>query len=123
MCGICGVASPDSRCVPLSPERLCAMTIAMTHRGPDEGGHLLDAGIALGMRRLSIIDIAGSHQPLANEDGTVSVVFNGEIFNYRELRRELDANGHRLATAGDTEVIVHLYEESGVDFVSRLRGM
>jgi len=99
------------------------MTEVMTHRGPDEDGHLRSEGIAMGMRRLSIIDLAGSHQPVGNEDGTVSTVFNGEIFNFLEIRRELAARGHRLSSKGDTETIVHLYEDHGIDFVQRLRGM
>jgi asparagine synthase (glutamine-hydrolysing) len=85
------------------------MTEAIVHRGPDEDGHYIAPGIAIGMRRLSIIDLASSHQPLANERGDIRTVFNGEIFNFRELRRELETRGHRLATAGDTETIVHLY--------------
>jgi len=99
------------------------MTDAIAHRGPDEDGHRTAPGIALGMRRLSIIDLAGSHQPLGNEDGTVWTVFNGEIFNFRELRADLIARGHRFATEGDTETIVHLYEEHGRDFARHLRGM
>jgi asparagine synthase (glutamine-hydrolysing) len=99
------------------------MTRAILHRGPDEDGHHVAPGIAMGMRRLSIIDLASSHQPLANERGEVWTVFNGEIFNFPELRRELQSRGHRLATAGDTETIVHLYEEHGADFPKRLRGM
>jgi asparagine synthase (glutamine-hydrolysing) len=123
MCGICGVASADPRSIPIDAEALHAMTVAMTHRGPDESGHLLEPGVALGMRRLSIIDLASSHQPLANEDGTVTTVFNGEIFNFPELRNAMVRNGHRLATSGDTETIVHLYEDHGNGFVERLRGM
>jgi len=99
------------------------MTGVMEHRGPDEDGHHIAHGIALGMRRLSVIDLASSHQPLSNEVGEVWTVFNGEIFNFLELRRELQAKGHRQATAGDTETIVHLYEEHGTEFPKRLRGM
>src|SRR4051794_22167160 len=99
------------------------MTTVITHRGPDEDGLHCAAGVALGMRRLSIIDLAGSSQPIANEDGSVCTVFNGEIFNYAELRRDLQARGHRLATEGDTETLVHLYEDHGPAFVERLRGM
>ena len=99
------------------------MTQAIVHRGPDEDGHHIAPGIAMGMRRLSVIDLASSHQPLSNERGDVWTVFNGEIFNFPELRRELQGRGHRLATAGDTETIVHLYEEHGIDFPTRLRGM
>jgi asparagine synthase (glutamine-hydrolysing) len=99
------------------------MTDVIIHRGPDEDGHRVAPGIAMGMRRLSIIDLASSHQPVANETKDVWTVFNGEIFNFRELRRDLTARGHRLATGGDTETIVHLYEEYGAAFPTHLRGM
>jgi asparagine synthase (glutamine-hydrolysing) len=99
------------------------MTDAIVHRGPDEDGLWVDAGVALGMRRLSIIDVANSHQPVATEDGEIRAVFNGEIYNFAALRSDLAARGHRLATQGDSETIVHLYEEYGLDFVKRLRGM
>ena len=102
---------------------LKAMTDVIVHRGPDEDGSHIAPGIAMGMRRLSVIDLSDSHQPLSNERGDVWTVFNGEIFNFPELRRELQAKGHRLRTAGDTETIVHLYEEHGADFPTRLRGM
>src|SRR3954468_9633497 len=102
---------------------LRAMTDAIVHRGPDEEGRHGEPGVSLGMRRLSIIDLPGSSPPLANEDGTVWTVFNGEIYNYRELRRDLERAGHRFSTEGDTETIVHLYEEHGLGFVRRLRGM
>jgi len=102
---------------------LVAMTAAILHRGPDEGGHHLASGVALGMRRLSIIGLAGSHQPIANEAGSVSAVFNGEIYNFPVLRSALVRRGHRLSTAGDTETIVHLYEDHGIDFPRHLRGM
>jgi asparagine synthase (glutamine-hydrolysing) len=123
MCGICGLAGRATDRAPLDRTVLRAMTEAIVHRGPDEDGHHLAAGVAMGMRRLSIIDLASSHQPLANERGDVWTVCNGEIFNFPELRRELQARGHRLATAGDTETIVHLYEEHGTEFPKRLRGM
>jgi asparagine synthase (glutamine-hydrolysing) len=93
------------------------------HRGPDDQGTWVDDGVALGMRRLSIIDLAGGHQPIANEDGSVLVVFNGEIYNYRELRHDLRQRGHHFSTECDTEVIVHAYEEYGVDCATHLRGM
>jgi asparagine synthase (glutamine-hydrolysing) len=121
MCGIAGILSFDGG--PVAPERIGAMTDAMVHRGPDDEGFFRRPGVALGMRRLSIIDVAGGHQPVANEDGTVWVVLNGEIYNYRELARRLAAAGHRFATASDTEVLVHLYEEHGADLVDHLRGM
>ena len=123
MCGIAGIGAADPRRTPLEPEALRAMTAAIEHRGPDEDGHLLEPGVALGMRRLSVIDPAGSPQPVASEDGEVSAVFNGEIYNFRELREELRGRGHSFATRGDGETIVHLYEELGPGFVERLRGM
>jgi len=123
MCGIAGIGSADPRQAPLDPEALRAMTAAIEHRGPDEDGHFLEPGVALGMRRLSVIDPAGSPQPVASEDGKVTAVFNGEIYNFRELREELRGRGHRFATDGDGETIVHLYEELGPRFVERLRGM
>src|SRR5690606_36176973 len=93
------------------------------HRGPDDDG-VRDCGdVVIGMRKLSIIDLEGGHQPIGNEDGSVWVVMNGEIYNFRELRRSLEAQGHRFATRSDTEVLVHLYEEHGEDFVTRLEGM
>ena len=96
---------------------------SLIHRGPDEGGVHTEPGVGLGMRRLSIIDLESGHQPLANEDGSVWVVFNGEIYNYRELTADLVSRGHRFATASDTETVVHLYEEYGADCVRHLRGM
>jgi asparagine synthase (glutamine-hydrolysing) len=123
MCGICGIAASDPRARPVDISTLAAMTSAIEHRGPDEAGHGIHAGVALGMRRLSIIDVAGSHQPVVTEDGQVTAVFNGELFNFPELREELLAKGHKLATSGDSETIVHLYEEYGPDFVRKLRGM
>jgi asparagine synthase (glutamine-hydrolysing) len=107
----------------IEPRIVKAMADAIRHRGPDDEG-LYDGGQAvLGHRRLSIIDLAGGHQPIANEDGTAWIVFNGEIYNFQELRGELVARGHRFQTHSDTEVIVHLYEEYGADCVTRLRGM
>ena len=120
MCGIAGFVLREG--VP-EPAVARAMCDQIRHRGPDDEGFYLDAQCALGMRRLSIIDLQTGHQPIASEDGAVWVVFNGEIYNYRELRRELAARGHRFATAADTEVLVHLYEEEGVEGISRLRGM
>lgn len=123
MCGICGLAGRATDVPPLDPLTLRSMTEAIVHRGPDEDGHHLAPGIAMGMRRLSIIDLASSHQPIANERGDVWTVFNGEIYNFPALRDQLRSSGHRLGTAGDTETIVHLYEEHGTDFPKRLRGM
>jgi len=93
------------------------------HRGPDDEGVFVDEGVALGMRRLSIIDLSTGHQPIHNEDGTVWIVFNGEIYNFRELRTELEAAGHRFYTSTDTEAIVHAYEQWGTKAIARLRGM
>src|SRR5882762_5378291 len=109
MCGICGKFYFDGQSV--DRHELEAMRDSMIHRGPDGSGVFLDGPVGLGHRRLSIIDLEGGGQPLSNEDGTVTVVFNGEIYNFGELRRELEARGHTLATRSDTEVIVHLYEE------------
>ena len=100
--------------------RMCA---ALEHRGPDSRGVHLEPGVGLGIQRLRIIDLATGDQPIFNEDGTVAVVLNGEIYNFKELRRELEAEGHRFRTHGDTETIVHLYERDGLGFVQRLRGM
>ena len=122
MCGICGVAYLDSKCG-TDYSTLHKMTDAMYHRGPDDEGLYTSDGIALGMRRLSIIDIQGGAQPIRNEDGRIQVVSNGEIYNFRDLRRELLAKGHSFYTQSDTEVIVHLYEELGEDCVQHLRGM
>lgn len=122
MCGIAGFAGVELPAEEAS-RRLHAMCNALVHRGPDAAGTFLADGIAMGMRRLSIIDVAGGSQPIFNEDGTVSVVFNGEIYNHHALRRELERAGHRFATRSDTEVLVHLYEEHGTEMVRRLHGM
>jgi asparagine synthase (glutamine-hydrolysing) len=122
MCGICGVYQYGSG-EPVSEHLLYEMLHIIRHRGPDDDGVYLDKNLALGMRRLSIIDLASGKQPICNEDGSVVVVFNGEIYNYRELTEELRQRGHTFATASDTEVIVHLYEEFGEDCVHKLRGM
>lgn len=129
MCGIAGAVwwKPEQR---IDRAILQRMTDAIKHRGPDAEGHWLteqtadhQPGVAFGHRRLSIIDVAGSAQPLSNEDGAIQIIFNGEIYNYRELRADLLSAGHRFRTDGDTEVIVHLYEQHGLDFVQHLRGM
>jgi asparagine synthase (glutamine-hydrolysing) len=122
MCGIVGIINLD-RNQPADERTARAMAAAIVHRGPDDEGFYFKNNVALGMRRLSIIDLVTGHQPIGNEDGSVQVVFNGEIYNFRELREELIARGHRLSTHSDTEVIVHLYEEYGDDLVSRLNGM
>jgi asparagine synthase (glutamine-hydrolysing) len=122
MCGICGLVSLDGAS---SPDRaaLGAMSETMVHRGPDSDGAIVDGPVGLAVRRLSIIDLEGGDQPIANEDRSVQVVQNGEIYNYRELRAELERRGHRFSTRSDTEVLVHLYEEQGPRFVDGLRGM
>jgi asparagine synthase (glutamine-hydrolysing) len=120
VCGICGIA--DARGA-VEREQLAAMSAKLVHRGPDSEGSFVEDGVGIAARRLSIIDLAGGDQPLANEDATLHVVQNGEIYNFRELARELERQGHRLATRCDTEVIVHLYEQHGLDFARRLRGM
>jgi asparagine synthase (glutamine-hydrolysing) len=125
VCGICGVAfasrSADAE------SRVRAMTVAMRHRGPDEDGFLAGdvraPGLALGMRRLSIIDLAGGHQPVWNESKDVAVIFNGELYNYRDLRERLTLCGHRFTTQSDTEILVHAWEEWGEDALPELRGM
>src|SRR5687768_15577569 len=122
MCGICGkvYADPSRRIQDVEIE---SMRDTMVARGPDAGGLKIDRYAGLGHRRLSIIDLEASVQPMSNEDGTVWIVFNGEIYNFAELRQELLSRGHRFRTAGDTEVIIHAYEEFGEDCVTRLRGM
>lgn len=122
MCGIAGfVGHPEG--AGAAEARLRAMCNAIEHRGPDDAGYFVQPGVALGMRRLSIIDVAGGHQPLGNEDGSLQLVFNGEIYNFRELQARLRAGGHSLATNSDTETIVHLYEDRGDALVDDLRGM
>ena len=121
MCGIAGIVRWDGQ--PASSASVQSMCDVIRHRGPDDEGLYAVGPAAIGMRRLSIIDLDTGHQPISNEDGTVWVVFNGEIYNFKELRRDLEQRGHRLRTTGDTETIVHLYEEYGPDLVDRLRGM
>jgi len=122
MCGFAGVFEFQGR-EPIPRDRLRRMTETIVHRGPDDEGFHVGPGIGLGFRRLSIIDLAGGHQPLSNEDGTVWVMLNGEIYNFPELRDELEARGHRFATRSDTEIIAHLYEDRGEACFARLRGM
>ncbi len=111
---------PDGAVSAAAIHRMCE---TLVHRGPDDEGIFAKGGVGLGMRRLSIIDVAGGHQPVFNEDKTVAIVFNGEIYNFLELRPELERRGHRFSTHSDTEVIVHLYEEYGAECVHKLRGM
>lgn len=122
MCGICGLikASPDNI---VSPELITAMCRSITHRGPDDEGIYTDKNVGLGARRLSIIDVVGGHQPLTNEDGTIWIAYNGEVYNFPGLRQELQGRGHIFKTRTDTETLLHSYEEWGEKFVSRLRGM
>src|ERR1043166_2435098 len=122
MCGIAGVVSadPGGRIEEHIVRHMCD---AIVHRGPDDEGILARQNTGLGMRRLSIIDLAGGHQPIFNEDRSAWIVFNGEIYNFPELRPELEARGHRFSTHTDTETIVHLYEDLGADCVQKLRGM
>lgn len=118
MCGLVGLVGPG-----VATDRLSDMRDVLTHRGPDDSGVYEGDGVALGFRRLSIIDVCTGHQPLSNEDRTVWVVLNGEIYNFRELRRDLESRGHRFATLSDTECLVHGYEEFGESVFSRLNGM
>jgi asparagine synthase (glutamine-hydrolysing) len=120
MCGICGLVVREGRA---DRARLEAMAATLAHRGPDSDGFHLDGAVGLAARRLSIIDLDGGDQPISNEDATIHVVQNGEIYNYRELTGELVRAGHRFSTRSDTEVIVHAYEEWGMGFAARLRGM
>lgn len=122
MCGICGIAS-ISTSQPIDRDILLKMTQAMKHRGPDEQGIYSDEHVGLGSRRLSIIDLVGGRQPITNEDESLWIVFNGEIYNYRELRIYLQKRGHTFRTCTDTEVILHLYEEYSIDCVQHLNGI
>jgi asparagine synthase (glutamine-hydrolysing) len=124
MCGICGVIQVEGRPRPvIPPDVLDRMTDAMTHRGPNDRGTYMTNGVALGVRRLSIVDVDGGHQPLANEDGTIWAIQNGELYNHAAVREDLSREGHRFTSSCDTEVIPHLYEQHGVSFPERLRGM
>src|SRR5262249_16391531 len=121
MCGIAGIFSFGE--APIEQEELKRMCSAIAHRGPDDEGFYLGARVGLGMRRLSIIDLATGHQPVRNEDGSVWVGFNGGIYNFMDLRRDLEGRGHRFYTSTDTEVIAHPYEEYGARCVEPMRGM
>jgi asparagine synthase (glutamine-hydrolysing) len=123
MCGICGIAIPDH-----SPRRIDGATVArmrdaLTHRGPDDAGLFMNQRVALGHRRLSIVDLSGGHQPMFNEDDSIAIVFNGEIYNHQDYRADLEARGHTYRSHCDTETILHLYEEHGRRAVNFLRGM
>ena len=121
MCGIAGILNVD-HAEPPGEDTLRRMLGMIRHRGPDEFGIYLGEGVGLGSARLSIVDLAGGQQPIGNEDGTLWIVFNGEVFNHVELRAELESRGHRFATHTDTEVILHLYEDLGPECLSRLNG-
>src|SRR5208283_1120587 len=122
MCGIAGIFEfgRDARASAAALREMCG---AITHRGPDDEGFYTDAALGIGMRRLSIVDVAGGHQPISNEDGSLWIVFNGEIYNHLELRKQLLARGHRYRTHSDTETVIHLFEEYCADSVEHLRGM
>lgn len=120
MCGICGIAQVDAPIVSATVHQMCA---AMIHRGPDEDGFLFNGQVGLGMRRLKIVDLSTGSQPIYNESGQVGVMFNGEIYNYQDLRRQLESQGHIFHTSGDTETLVHAYEQHGLAFVEMLNGM
>lgn len=122
MCGICGIFQFD-RARSVSSEVLTAMNRRIIHRGPDDEGYRIEGNVGLAMRRLSIVDLQTGHQPISNEDGTIWIVYNGEIYNHEELRKGLEAQGHIYRTRSDTETIVHLYEQYGHECVKHLRGM
>ncbi|MGH2480500.1 MAG: asparagine synthase (glutamine-hydrolyzing), partial [Ktedonobacteraceae bacterium] len=122
MCGICGVYNAQSG-QPAAARLIEHMMDVLVHRGPDDQGLYLERELGLGFQRLSIIDLTGGKQPVTNETGTIQLVFNGEIWNYRELQRELRTRGHLLRTQADAEVIVHAYEEDGPACIARLHGM
>ena len=122
MCGIAGMVALGDNAAPPGLDQLTVMAGALRHRGPDEFGIYRDRRAGLSHARLSIIDLAGGQQPLSNEDGTLWIVFNGEIFNYIELRCELEQHGHVFATRSDTEVIVHAWEQWGEEALSRFNG-
>src|SRR6478672_10962862 len=122
MCGIVGVCNLDSE--PVAEPLLRRMTEALRHRGPDGEGYFFDGGVAFGHRRLSIIDLSSAgNQPMANETGSIVVTYNGEIYNFRELRRELESFGHQFRSHTDTEVVVHGFEQWGEQCLERFNGM
>jgi len=121
MCGIFGIINLDG--APVDAQDVRAMSAVTRHRGPDDVGLHEDGACVIGMNRLSIIDLAGGHQPIANEDGSAWVVCNGEIYNFRELTAELRARGHHFRTRSDSEILLHAYEEWADDFLRRLNGM
>src|SRR5262245_26208801 len=122
MCGICGIVNFNAT-NPVDRELVERMTSAQSHRGPDDAGYFVENNVGLGHRRLSIIDLSGGKQPMFNEDGSVVVAFNGEIYNFADLTGDLISKGHRFATRSDTETIVHAYEEYGDRCMLDFRGM
>ena len=122
MCGICGQFN-FIRNEPVEPDMIRRMTQTMVHRGPDDEGYFFDGALGFGFRRLSIIDLAGGHQPMSDAEETVWVILNGEIYNYKELRAELEQRGHRFRTKSDTEVVIHGYKEWGTEVLNHLNGM
>src|SRR2546422_10039109 len=122
MCGIAGIVKREP-CEPVEEARLKRMGDVLRHRGPDGEGLFLDGPVGLAHRRLAIVDVAGGHQPMANEDGSIWIVFNGEIYNHAALRPGLETRGHSYRSRSDTETILHLYEEEGERCVERLQGM
>ncbi|HEY9231390.1 MAG TPA: asparagine synthase (glutamine-hydrolyzing), partial [Blastocatellia bacterium] len=123
MCGICGIAIPEHSRRRVDGAAVRRMREALVHRGPDDAGLLIDSQVALGHRRLSIVDLTGGHQPMFNEDESLAIVYNGEIYNHGDYRADLEARGHRYRSHCDTETILHLYEEHGRRAVEYLRGM
>ncbi|NEO86530.1 MAG: asparagine synthetase B, partial [Spirulina sp. SIO3F2] len=122
MCGICGVVYAEGDRT-VESKLIEKMATTIIHRGPDQGGHYVQGNVGLGSRRLSIIDLGNGQQPIHNETQTVWVVFNGELYNYRELTQSLTRRGHQFYTSSDTEVLVHAYEEFGDEFLEHLNGM
>src|SRR6185312_1353717 len=123
MCGINGIAFSSRSGSQIDATLLKTMRDVITHRGPDDEGTFIDGNIGLGHRRLSIVDVAAGHQPMTNEDGSLRITYNGEIYNHSDFREELEAKGHVYQTHCDTETILHLYEEHGEHCVDYLRGM
>src|SRR5438093_12754566 len=122
MCGICGQLNFAGK-EPVEPEVIHRMAATMVHRGPDDHGYFIEGPVGLGFRRLSIIDLGGGHQPMSDAEETVWVIFNGEIYNFRELRQDLEGRGHHFRTKSDTEVIIHGYKQWGTGVFDRLNGM
>src|SRR5437764_11765241 len=122
MCGICGQFN-FHRNEPVESETVRRMTDSIRHRGPDDEGYFFSGRLGLGFRRLSIIDLAGGHQPMSDVEETVRIIFNGEIYNFKELRAELQSKGHEFRTNSDTEVIIHGYKEWSTDVFNHLNGM